>query len=523
VIQQANDPEIEAILGETNAEVRRSNEALGLTLRHVYERDERHGKSPEMTSEILAVDLKTAQELVANPPTAGMGTSPDGPVAVASSAIEHFFAQDLHVTDTDLVWSARVVFDIAASIAKRPTDAFDDSLFPQGVDRSAARALPYLLLPSADQLRDSLGIDAQESTGLLISLCEAMAIGASNEARLALARSLDDVWSAPCSSDLDGRCHHEVAFEIVGVSVRDCILGPWDNKRQERPIVPLEPPIIRSLAATEGDIVVRRLSPALRALGSAAISNACCRDDAESALDILLAAHRRGMLAYKHAYWHSDSDALIAARAALWQATAQRDETLIEHITGYLGNSRLLAEALRSINAAAEERPESAAAARRLWPTVMDKTLDAAAKNPELFADRHWGDYASSDLIPNPAYASGYLTLELSGDPVRWRDLLACSDQVGRWLIGATGRKSIDALVVAVGELESADQVEVGLQWIEQIVQGSGEQCANTYTLPEWLHECRGDLSTPEQQARWQRVVDLLVIAGDRSVADLAD
>jgi hypothetical protein len=147
----------------------------------------------------------------------------------------------------------------------------------------------------------------------------------------------------------------------------------------------------------------------------------------------------------------------------------------------------------------------------------------AHLNGPTRFAGRHWGDYALSDLIPNPAYTSGYLTLELSADPIRWRDLLACSDQVGRWLMVATGRKSIDALVVAVGELEPADQVEVGLQWIEQIVRGSREECANTYTLPEWLHECREHLNTPERQARWQRVVDLLVIAGDRRVADLAD
>lgn len=522
LIQQATDPEVEAILGETNVEMQRSNEALGLTLRHVYERDGRRA-SPEMTSEILAADLETARQLVANPPSIGVGTSPDGPVAVAASAIEHHFTRGLQVADTDLVWSTKVVLDVAASVAERSIDPFDDSLFPQGVDRSAARAMPYLLLPSARPLRHSLGIDPEESPSVLIEHCRAIAIAASNEARLALARSFDDLWSAPCSSDLDGRCHHQVAFDVVEVTVRDCMLGPWDNERQERPMLPLEAPIIPSLAASSGDVIVRRLSPALRAFGSAAISNACCREETKSALDILLAAHRRGMLAYKHAYWHSDSDALVAARSALWQATAQRDEPLIDHVAGYLGNSRLLAEALRGINAAAEEGPKSAEAARRVWPILMDTILNAAAKNPALFAERHWGDYALSDLIPNPAYAPGYLTSELVADPIRWRDLLAWSEQLERWLTDATGRKSIDALVVGVGELEPADQVSVGLPWIEQIVQSSAEQCANTYTLPEWLHERREHLSTAEQRARWQRVVDLLLLAGDHRVADLAD
>lgn len=68
-----------------------------------------------------------------------------------------------------------------------------------------------------------------------------------------------------------------------------------------------------------------------------------------------------------------------------------------------------------------------------------------------------------------------------------------------------------------------ADQIDTGLMWIEQIVQGGGERCAYTFTLPEWLRERRADLGTPEQEARWQRVVDLLAVAGDSRVADLAD
>jgi hypothetical protein len=39
--------------------------------------------------------------------------------------------------------------------------------------------------------------------------------------------------------------------------------------------------------------------------------------------------------------------------------------------------------------------------------------------------------------------------------------------------------------------------------------------------MPEWLRERRPDLVTPDQIARWQRVVDLLVVAGDVRVADL--
>jgi hypothetical protein len=63
----------------------------------------------------------------------------------------------------------------------------------------------------------------------------------------------------------------------------------------------------------------------------------------------------------------------------------------------------------------------------------------------------------------------------------------------------------------------------LGLRWIERIVAESGNNCASTFTLPEWLHERRADLVTEDQIARWQRIVDLLVVAGDSRVADLAD
>jgi hypothetical protein len=523
LIQQAINPEVEAVLGETNADLRRGNESVGLTVRHAHTRDN-GGRAPDMSSEMLAADLATAQALLADPPKTALGASPDGPVAAAASALELHFDRDVDVTDTDLQWSAKVLLEVAAAINENPSDAFDDSLFGQGTDRSAARGLPYLLLPSAQGLRRSLGIDSADGVEWLIGLSRAVAWGASNEARLAYARGLDSVWSSPCSTDLQGRCQHQVAFDLVEASYRDCLLGPWDNDLQQRTIAELEPPVASSLASIDGDrIIVRRLSAALRALGSAAVSGACRRQEAQEALDVVLAAHRRSMLAHEHGYHHSDSDSLLAARAALWQATDGRDRPLLEHIEAYLGDSRMLAECLRAINAAAEERAASATEARRLWPILMDRVLDAVADNPAVFANRHWGDYALSELVPNPAYAWGYLTLELAGEPERWRDLLAWSPQVDRWLGAAVGnRKSIDALVIAVRELEVSDQIDAGLKWIERIVENGGDDCANTFTLPEWLHERRADI-TPEHEARWQRVVDVLVVSGDHRVADLAD
>jgi len=230
------------------------------------------------------------------------------------------------------------------------------------------------------------------------------------------------------------------------------------------------------------------------------------------------------MLAFEHGYHHSHSESLVAARAALWQAIDGRDDVVLAYVDRYLVHSRLLAEGLRAIAVAGEEHAETGEHARRLWPQIMDRVLDAAATRPGIFTERTWGEYTEADLIPNPSTAWGYLTIELAGEPYRWRNLLSWSPQVERWAGTIPGtRMSIDHLVTAVRELPLPDQVESGLRWIERIVERSSTNCADTYTLPEWLRERRADVTTDDQIASWQRVVDFLVVAGDSRVADLAD
>lgn len=525
LIQQAADPEVEQVLGATNVDLRRTNDAVGLTVRHAHVRDN-GGRAPDIENEALAADLALARDLLDNPPRS-VGFSTDGPVAVAASAVELHLASRLHVSDDDLAWSATVLLQVAAGVPEHQNDIFDDSFFSQGADRSAARALPFLLLPAARELRAALSVHGSDDVDDLIALNRAVAVNGVNETRLAYARALDAVWAAPCDTEhLFGRCHHRIAFDLVTESFLDSLIGPWDSETQRRSIVRLHPPDTSSLDNLKGDdIYVRRLTAALRAMGGAAISSACCVEDAQRALHSLLAAHQRAMLAHEHGYHHSHSDSLVAARAALWQAIGGPDDIVLEYVRRYIEDSRLLAEGLQAIAAAAEERPEVGQHAHRLWPKIMDLVLDAAEEEPRVFTERTWGDYAEADLIPNPAAEWGsYLTIELAGQPYRWRNLLSWSLQVDRWLGAITRtRMSIDHLVIAVRELDVADQIEQGLRWIERIVTDSGNNCASTFTLPEWLHERRADLVTDEQIARWQRVVDLLVVAGDSRVADLAD
>jgi hypothetical protein len=125
------------------------------------------------------------------------------------------------------------------------------------------------------------------------------------------------------------------------------------------------------------------------------------------------------------------------------------------YLRGYLGHARPLAEALRAIAVAAEERAEAGQQAQRLWPAVMDIVLEAAQVDSRIFSERTWGDYAEAALIPNTAAGWGYLTIDLAGEPYRWRNLLSWAPQVDRWLAAVPrSRMSLDHLVIAVRELE---------------------------------------------------------------------
>jgi hypothetical protein len=101
---------------------------------------------------------------------------------------------------------------------------------------------------------------------------------------------------------------------------------------------------------------------------------------------------------------------------------------------------------------------------------------------------------------------------------------MSWTPQVDRWL-NATQASSnaLLHLVIAIGELDVVDQVDQGLRWIEQAVERAGRNCGSTDALPEWLRKRRADVRGEEQTSRWQRVVDLLVVAGDTRVSELAD
>lgn len=190
---------------------------------------------------------------------------------------------------------------------------------------------------------------------------------------------------------------------------------------------------------------------------------------------------------------------------------------------------QLLAKATAEVGDDSSDAAREHLAAVRNWAASLDRAAYEIAREDDRLVIQQAVDPEVEQVLGD-TNADLRRTNDAIGLTVRhahvrrWRSLQSWAPQVDRWLetIIRT-RMSIDHLVIAVRELEVADQIDQGLRWVERIVAGSGSDCASTFTLPEWLHEVRVDLLAEDQIARWQRVVDLLVVAGDSRVADLAD
>ena len=477
------DPTMQAALSEAEVERDRLDQEFLLINRHTPRIP---GEPvPKRTPDDIAGDIAHAKSLIAEPSNHELTMTAEAVAAVASAAIETHFGRGDTVAAPDLQWSADVLISVASSIARDAQEAtprfLNGPLLHMGAACSIARGLPYLLLPAASELRRELGLGSPKDMRRLYALSDVLATHDTAAVRLAYARSLDHTWSSPCDSRLARRCHHRIAFKIVSHSYQDCATPALDRRNSGRTGRPPTPRIHKASALPRIDakqITPQGLTAAIRALGSAAVSEACCRAAADRDLSALLDAHRRAMNVQEFGFSNSASCSLVAARAALLQAAAGKHEVLVGHVTASMPNTYILWETLLAIATAAEERQDLATAARRCWPLIMDAVMDATPDSSPV-ADDLEGRLARAALIPNPPSEFMYHTRELAGEPHPWTDLLAWTSQVERWIAIAPGdRESIDQLVVAVRQMDEADQLDTGLRWIEALVQATSPDCS---------------------------------------------
>ena len=467
--------------------------------------------------EQLEADIALARTLVDDARSSTADGSWDAPALVAAAALEARLVNGIDVPMDALSFAADTLLLIAEYEAPpRPFD-FQETFFEEGADRSAARALPLLLLPVATALRTVAGRGNEATTfDRAARACLRLGRTVPNEVRLHLARGLDHLWHTPCAEV--GSCHHELGLQIATESMRDCVLGCWEPDIGGRRLVELEEPLGHSIGNVEGDsILPSRLDAAIRTLAPASVADICVSAPARALLFALLAAQRRALLCgERDDRDRRGSHTLVSARALLTLAENGDDSAIYEHVAAYADSSALLGTLLRTLSAVAEETPTRARTAGRIWTGLMHHLLESGVKEKALFRDHHHGVRTLAALIPNAAPENWYLYRELRAKPIPWWQPLAWRAAIEAWLEPAAGRpQCVDQLVSFLDPLPVDDQVRTGLPWLVGLTLADTARVARgTYLLPQWLIDTRTAAVDANLEALWQQVVDALVVEG---------
>ena len=477
-------------------------------------------------SDELTADIACACDLLKNPPSLSANHPWDAPALVAAAALEAFLLRRVDVPHDSLAFAADTILRISEGEASPRPHEFEGGLFEQGADRSAARALPLLLLPIAAPLRTFIdGADGwttfERAAGAGLNLARAVA----NEVRLHLARGLDHLWTAPCAEG--GRCHHEIGLQLASEMMRDCAVSGWIADAGVRRVNLVEEPLAQSLTNVADDsILPSRLDASIRALAPAATANICVSTSARELLTVLFAAQRRSLLNQKQdPVDQRGTHTLVSARALLTLAQHDDDTAIYEYISAYADNPALLGNLLRALSAAAEETPDRADEARRIWPSVMRYVLELHKSGRVPLQGDYYGKLALAALLPNAAHETTYRDQEIQGDQIIWWEPTGLRPEVEAWLTTAAGSSTcVDQLIGFLSVLTPEDQARIGLPWVATLVLADPARIANrTFMLTTWLIEMRSATADVCLLAKWQQSVDTLVIEGVTQLAPYSE
>lgn len=521
VIQSIPPEDVQVYLQPRTADLERSHEAMGLMTRYFVDGRARPDQTQPPTADEVTNDLATVIRLIDEPPTSPPVDLADLAGLVAGAVLRQRFVNGSVVATASLEDAAALILDIAENLPPRPFE-YEATYFEQGADRSAARALPLLLLPAAEELRLACGTEATTGLERIRAAGARFARAVASETRLHLARGLDAVWGEPCSP---GSCHHEWAFGLVVESVRDCVIGPWDQEGQQRTLGRLADPVATSLNNLDADdIYVGKLDAAIRACGVATSTDSCIRIRAGELLSALLGAQRRTLLK-EPSYDDRGSHTLVAARALLQLAGVGDDQPWRSHTIAYAADAQLLHWLLAAFAAAAQETEALASIARRIWPDIMTVVLDQLAEPEHRLGHGTYRQWAVAALLPNPPDDAMFMYREIVAAPGIWTDPLSWRRQIEAWLTVAAGMpECVDALIALLKPLKVDDQVRYGLRWIRALIPtGAPENVASRRSLSSWLIDIRSVTSDVDAEVEWQTLVDMLVVAGNVALAPYSE
>ena len=499
-------------LMEEQTEIERGLETIRISERYFIRARSKPTEFELAGADELIADLDSVRALLDNPPT--LTAVPPGEAAahVCQAVLEAVTLRSVKLPPERVMFAATMTLDIALK-ARSLTQRQDPvTCMGQLFDRSAARALPLLLLPEA-AIRAAFDHDQLKAAGM------SLARAGANETRLYLARRCDPIWASPCSGTSD--CPHRIALAWIIESMRDCVYGSFDQQARRQPNTELAEPVASALAVVDpADLDIGRLDAAIRGCGAAAVSGSCVQDESRSLLDSLLTAQRQALAARKNADDRS-THSLVAARTLWGLAAAGEPGNLREYLDAYGSHTRMLISMLFALAAAAPETVDSARAAQQLWPEIIYQGLAFQSRNPSPFGGGFFGDEALAALMPNPIRHQTMLHSEAPSPPFDWIDPLAWREPIEEWLVAAKGRhRCIETLIATLSVMPVADQATTGVRWLSILCLDDTERVVGrTDRLATWLIDVKPHIESDGEIDQWQRLVDALVVAGDRQLA----
>ena len=472
-------------------------------------------------SETIREDLSLAQSLVENPPK-DVFDFIAGPAAVAASAVLAHADGTVALNEDELRWSANQLISCAISPRISAYD-FEGSLYFMGADRSAAAALPTLLVLSARKEPGAPPLKMVEQA------LRASTTSRFDEVRWIRATALSMVWTSNCiRRGIRRRCIHSIALRTVEAGIRDCRLGPWnaDGSRDRRPI---NGRIIRALdTVAPEDLVLSGLTAPIIATSEVDANPCCVRGSALDLVHSLLGAHARGAVLLGNEVYvrNQDDHHYVAARALFSLASRGNVTPLVRCLAIYAGCYAPLGYLVQDLSRLATYDDTLRASLASVWPIVMRSALDAIDSEGELGDDRYHRENALAYMLPHPipSVVDQEPAVSLGNARADWIDPGVLEDLVARWIPLARGiPRCVDSAIDLVRTASPTWQASVGLRWIEDLAHGATKQLAGRcWNLPEWLESLRigGHVDT-DGQATIQRIVDGLATHRDSRAVGL--
>lgn len=526
VVVSVKEPEdIEEELAPMRADMARGNQLLGLQNKYwIPARQQSDTWAPPAPLEI-AEDVALAKELHKEPPVFAASDADSALAYVVATAVRCAATGHPEALGENAPFAITSILGILGRATDNATDDYDSLRFENdiGTRGAAAAAVPAMIVPG---LADSLA-QADVTVDDIAAAAAPLGAQAATETCLEFARGCDIVWSQPCSGDA---CIHATVYQWALDLGRVCEIGEFDADLQNHPRVFITGDIITRIPHIRPDrLDTSRLSATIRAVGSAAASNACVAPHAARDLEILLLAQATAMATNEtseNVYFVDDhgAETMSAARALLHlRSRAGADNDLLLRYSSILVPApHVFSAFLRDLAAVGSETQQLADAAKGTWPTLIAHVLDQVEAHGTLY-DRSdsFVDYSLSHLLPSLPRATQTLHNEFECETYDWVDPEELVAFVPRWITVAAGRSScLLELVLFLRRLPLSTQLNDGLRWVAEFCLGRDDRQIATYPpLDEWLVEIKAEADAQGAGAAWLDLVDRLVYAGNEHLA----